>query len=152
MICTITFWKFTTNHGLPRAGPVERRSERAEEPTEPDVCFKFPTTSGVFEEKAATSTTSVIHQWEALVTPDFLTPWLRISDEYLNLNSRSSEIGYHNSRTGSEQVRNMLSFPAPSKEPRGTAPTPFPALLLSPLHNPHEIQLSANYPFATLPI
>ena len=45
-----------------------------------------------FEEEAATSTMSVIHQWKALVKPEIWTLLLRTKDEFLNLYSRSTEI------------------------------------------------------------
>ena len=39
---------FCTSIGLPRTGPGGRISERATEPAETDLYFKFPTTAGVF--------------------------------------------------------------------------------------------------------
>ncbi len=118
-----------------------------QELTETDRFLNFRPLRRYFEEEAAIFTTSAIHQWKALVCvfhfiltkpqptggtchgPDQLRSvglWacearlltlLHISDEYLNLIRRSTEIWYQNRRTGSEKLRNMLSVSAPY-EPR----------------------------------
>jgi len=74
------------------AEPIGGISERQPKPTEIDLNFKFPTLRTYFEDEVASSTPSVIHQWKALVKLEFWTPLNRTAEEYLNLDTRSTEI------------------------------------------------------------
>ena len=79
------------------------------EPTETDINLNFRPLRPYFEEEAATSTTSAIHQRKARVKPEFEAPLPEFSHQYPNLATRSTEIWYQNRHTESEQMRNVLS-------------------------------------------
>jgi hypothetical protein len=81
--------------------------------------LKFRLLRAYFEEEAATSTTSVIHQWKALVKPEFWSPLSDFCHQYLTFATRPIEILVPKQEYRVRQVRNVLSVCAVSAPSSG---------------------------------